>query len=165
MKTIDVLEEEVSSDIEYGFEINAPKGWVLVDDSNPWASVFQLALRNPEPDYEGENDAYANLGVMVESNVAPNELCLKDLIKDIKNIWTRTLTNLDVIEEKSLIVNGVQARIIRVTYVMGVFHLHGINLIILNKKKRYCVQATTLEKDWGKYQNLIESSLLTFKLV
>jgi len=152
------LEEQAYSNVQYGFKINAPKGW-RVDESGQFGTL--VIFFNTKTDLEGASPFAANINVI---SVSAQGLNLNDYADATKEAESEQLQNYKSTEDKTVSVNGTQARIIGGTFVQGSFHLRNLQLIAVKDEQAYIVTGTALESTWNQYQDLIELSLLTFDL-
>ncbi len=156
--TPDTLEKQAYSNIQHGFKINPPKGW-RVDESGQFGTL--VIFFNTSTDQEGANPFGANINIISESTQGLN---LNDYVAATKEALPKLLQNYKSTEDKSVSINGMQAKMIGGTFIQGVFHLRNFQLIAVKNGKAYIVTGTVLNSTWDTYKDLIESSLLTFEL-
>jgi len=153
-----VLERQPYSNAQYGFKINAPKGWRVDESGQLGTIVFFL---NTKPDQEGGNPFSANINVTTGSTQGYD---LDGYVSATKDLLPKVLQNYKSTDNRKVNINGMQAQIIGGTFMQGVFPLRNLQLIVVKDGQAYVVTGTVLESTWNQYKDLIESSLMTFSL-
>jgi len=152
------LEKQAYSNAKYGFQINAPKGWSMDESGKFETTVLFLST---QANKEGEKNSNAGISVVSKPSMG---LILDAYANVVKKALPSKLQDYKLTDEKTLSVNGEKARIISGTFTQNALHLKILQLIVVKNDKAHVVSGVALESAWNQYKDLIESSLLTFKL-
>lgn len=153
------LEQQVYHNAKYGFEMHIPKDW-HTDESGQFDTL--VLFMNASVDQEEGNPFTANMNITLES---VQNVDLNVYVNAVREMLPKFLQNFKSIEDKTLKVNGTPAHLMSATFMQGVFHLRNLQLLIIKDEQAFIVTGTVLESTWEHYQELIESSLLTFNFV
>lgn len=153
----DTLEKQAYSNAKHNFTIHQPKGWRI--DKSGKLGTLAIFFDN-KIDKKKTNPFAANINILSES--APG-LDLNGYVQASKDA-TKLLTDVKQTDDKEVSLNGLPARIIGETFTQGAFHLRNLQLIVVRNNQAYVVTATALQSSWAQYQDLFESSLVTFTL-
>lgn len=159
------LSEQAYSDTKHGFKINPPKGW-RVDTSGQDGKDLVL-FSNFVTDQNGTDVLHSYIDVVSESLQGYS---LNDYMNDGKSILSKSQENYKLIEDRSVVVNGLQSRILEGSfeYKQGQsqdgLRFRELRLVTAKGGQVYAVIGVINESVLDQYKNLIESSLLTFNL-
>lgn len=138
------------------FSIQFPEGWSIDDAGQFGALVFAVS-----PTVEGGEDSKFSTNI----NVTAEEVeisSLDEYIDATLKALPQFLSNYETTENKTVTIGGVPARIIGGKFTQGKLELQNLQLITLKDGKAYVVTATSLESAWGKYEDLLVASAMSF---
>lgn len=140
------------------FSIQFPEGWTVDDAGQFGALVFAVS---PTVE-EGEDSKFStNINVTAEEIEVSS---LDDYIDATLKALPQFLSNYETTDNKTVTVSGVPARIIGGKFSQGKLELQNLQLITLKEGKAYVVTATSLESVWGKYEDLLMASAMSFNI-
>ncbi|MEN9604639.1 MAG: hypothetical protein RJB39_324 [Candidatus Parcubacteria bacterium] len=140
------------------FSIQFPTGWKIDQSGQYGAIVFAL---NPTIDKVGEASFSSNINVTSEPVQAAN---LGEYIKVTQEALPKFLSDYKTTEDKKVTVDGVEGRIIGGSFTQGQLKLRNIQLVILKNGRAYVITATSMQGTWKAYADVLEASLMTFKI-
>jgi len=141
-----------------GFLLTPPKSW-RIDTSGQFGTLVFFFSNVTEK--EGENPFTPNINVTSESIEG---IDLDTYMKAVKEKLPATFTEYKLVEEAKITVNGLPATKIIATFTQGVYHIQNIQTILIRAGKAYIITGTTLANSWEKDKEILQSSMLTFKL-
>ena len=141
-----------------GFLLTPPKSW-RIDTSGQFGTLVFFFSNVTEK--EGENPFTPNINVTSESIEGTD---LDTYMKAVKEKLPATFTEYKLVEEAKITVNGLPATKIIATFTQGVYHIQNIQMILIRAGKAYIITGTTLANSWEKDKEVLQSSILTFKL-
>ncbi len=142
-----------------GFKISHPKDW-RVDESGSFGTLVSVA--NTVSDDDSGNKFSVNINVVSEAAV---DVTLDDYLAASKEVLTKSFSNYQLINEQRKTIGGKDGVILEARYDMGVYPLHNLQLILIDKGKAYVITATALNSAWEKYQGQLDASLMSFILL
>ena len=147
------------SDSINGFEIRPPSGWT-VDQSGLLGT--KVIFYSTTPDLHGKTPFSASINVLI----APaQDSTLAEIVGPSREQVAQILTDFTLLEETSLIVNGVEAHIFEYTYSLGVFPLRVMQMLVVYEDRVYAITTGSLEAAWDKYEGVFEASLRSFRIL
>lgn len=158
INNISLLEQKPYLNKNGIFEIYPPKQW-NIDDSGALGAL--VSMGNPVSDIDGENKFMANINVVSESS---GDVTLEQYLAASKEVLNKTFTDYQLINERIVTLRGIKGFLIEAKYNMGVYPLHNLQLMAINKNTAYVITATSLDSNWTKYKDIFEASLLSFSL-
>ena len=142
-----------------GFKISHPKDW-RVDESGSFGTLVSVA--NTVSDDDSGNKFSVNINVVSEAAV---DVTLDDYLAASKEVLTKSFSNYQLIKEQRKTIGGKDGVILEARYDMGVYPLHNLQLLVIDKGKAYVITATALNSTWEKYQKQLDASLMSFILL
>ena len=137
----------------YGFSIHPPAGWEVVDSG----------LREGTPvTFWGPKDKVFAPNVFIAVMEATDTL--EEYISMAKQQLSLILTNYQLVDEKSRVIDGLPAYELVYTYEKGVFHLKAMRVFLLKGEKVYTISFTVLRDNYDEYLPVFESSVETLKI-
>lgn len=140
------------------FSIQFPEGWNIDDAGQFGALVFAVS-----PTVEGGETSKFSTNI----NVTAEEVeisSLDEYIDATLKALPQFLSNYEKTENKTVTVGGVPARIIGGKFTQGQLKLQNLQLVTMKEGKAYVVTATALESAWGKYEDLLLASAMSFQI-
>ncbi len=147
------------SDSMNGFQIRPPDGWT-VDQSGLLGT--KVIFYSTTPDLHGKTPFSASINVLT----APaQDSTLAEIVGPSREQVAQILTDFTLLEETSLIVNGLEAHIFEYTYSLGVFPLRVMQMLVVYEDRVYAITTGSLEAAWDKYEGVFEASLGSFRIL
>ena len=147
------------SDSTNGFEIRPPSGWT-VDQSGLLGT--KVVFYSKTPDLHGKTPFSASINVLTGP---AQDSTLEEIIGPSREQVAQILTDFTLLEETSLIVNGLEAHIFEYTYSLGVFPLRVMQMLVVYENRVYAITTGSLEAAWDKYEGVFEASLGSFRVL
>ena len=147
------------SDSTNGFEIRPPSGWT-VDQSGLLGT--KVVFYSKTPDLHGKTPFSASINVLTGP---AQDSTLEEIIGPSREQVAQILTDFTLLEETSLIVNGLEAHIFEYTYSLGVFPLRVMQMLVVYEDRVYAITTGSLEAAWDKYEGVFEASLGSFRVL
>jgi hypothetical protein len=155
---INVLEPTPFASKKGMFEMSVPDSW-SIDESGSFGTL--ASMNNPESDIDGENKFIANINVVSET---ASGATLEEYLNASKEILNKSFTDYQLVNETRVDLHGTPGILLEAKYNMGVYVLHNMQLMTINKDIAYVITATALDSVWDKYKNIFQSSLSSFIL-
>ncbi len=147
------------SDSMNGFEIRPPSGWTI-DQSGLLGT--KVVFYSTTPDLHGKTPFSASINILI----APaQDSTLAEIVGPSREQVAQILTDFTLLEETSLIVNGLEAHIFEYTYSLGVFPLRVMQMLVVYEDSVYAITTGSLEAAWDKYEGVFEASLGSFRIL
>ena len=146
------------SDSINGFEIRPPSGWT-VDQSGLLGT--KVIFYSTTPDLHGKTPFSASINVLTGP---AQDSTLEEIVGPSREQVAQILTDFTLLEETSLIVNGLEAHIFEYTYSLGVFPLRVMQMLVVYEDSVYAITTGSLEAAWDKYEGVFEASLRSFRI-
>ena len=147
------------SDSMNGFEIRPPSGWT-VDQSGLLGT--KVIFYSTTPDLHGKTPFSASINVLTGP---AQDSTLEEIVGPSREQVAQILTDFTLLEETSLIVNGLEAHIFEYTYSLGVFPLRVMQMLVVYEDSVYAITTGSLEAAWDKYEGVFEASLGSFRIL
>ena len=147
------------SDSINGFEIRPPSGWT-VDQSGLLGT--KVIFYSTTPDLHGKTPFSASINVLTGP---AQDSTLEEIVGPSREQVAQILTDFTLLEETSLIVNGLEAHIFEYTYSLGVFPLRVMQMLVIYEDSVYAITTGSLEAAWDKYEGVFEASLGSFRIL
>ena len=145
--------------VSEGFEVLPPDDWI-VDESGIFGT--SVVFLNQAPNFHEGHPFAANINVITE---VASGYTLEEYVEHSYSTASSVLTDFQLLEEFADVVDGKEIRYAKFSHRQGVFPLRGCQAIVSSGSKFYVVTATTLESDWNDYEEILNLSLRSVRLL
>ncbi len=147
-------------DVDQGFTISYPRGWVIEKTSA--GNLLTFSFTNPAADIDGNNFGLAQM--MLGIGKSDSSHFSLDGFKDtIKFQMEKAFADFEFVEEKKISISGIEAYSILAKEPPS--YTSRIILLVEEKTKRqFFISARAFESKWNDYKDLFEKCLLSFEI-
>lgn len=149
-QTVSPLAEKPYKNKQGGYQIRPPEGWSIKEDKDSVLFVSPSISSSVYP---------PNLLIIPESQTD-----LATHISEVKKILPQKVPGYQIMEEKSVTVNGKPAYLLSGIMTYQTLPLRNLQLYVYSHGTVYSITFTASEDLWPKYQQLFMESLMSFRM-